>query len=91
MCTCGSNLKLRNRYRASRPLGKGGFGATFLAADEGLPGFPSCVVKQLRPNTQSASVMKMARELFEREAFTLGKIGSHPQIPRLLDYFEEEI
>jgi serine/threonine-protein kinase len=34
--------------------------------------------------------MKMARELFEREAFTLGKIGSHPQIPRLLDYFEED-
>lgn len=87
---CGSNLKLRNRYRTSIPLGKGGFGATFLAADEGLPGFPSCVVKQLRPNTQSASVMKMARELFEREAFTLGKIGSHPQIPRLLDYFEED-
>ena len=87
---CGSNLKLRNRYRASRPLGKGGFGATFLAADEGLPGFPSCVVKQLRPNTQSASVLKMARELFEREAFTLGKIGNHPQIPRLLDYFEED-
>ena len=88
--SCGSGLKLRNRYRASKPLGKGGFGATFLAADEGLPGFPSCVVKQLRPNTQSPSVMKMARELFEREAFTLGKIGSHPQIPRLLDYFEED-
>ncbi|MEE3718252.1 serine/threonine-protein kinase [Tumidithrix elongata RA019] len=87
---CGHALRLRDRYRASRPLGKGGFGATFLAADEGLPGNPSCVIKQLRPNTQSASVLKMARELFEREATTLGRIGNHPQIPRLLDYFEEQ-
>jgi serine/threonine-protein kinase len=33
--------------------------------------------------------MDMARELFFREATTLGKIGDHPQVPRLLDYFEE--
>jgi serine/threonine-protein kinase len=87
---CGSSLRLRNRYVVERPLGKGGFGATFLAADEGLPGYPSCVIKQLRPNSQSPSILKMARELFEREAYTLGKIGNHPQIPRLLDYFEED-
>ena len=31
----------------------------------------------------------MARELFEREAKTLGRVGNHPQIPRLLDYFED--
>jgi serine/threonine protein kinase, bacterial len=31
----------------------------------------------------------MARDLFQREATTLGKIGSHPQIPTLLDYFED--
>jgi serine/threonine-protein kinase len=31
----------------------------------------------------------MARELFEREARTLGQIGNHPQVPRLLDYFED--
>ena len=87
---CGYKLRLRDRYKASRPLGKGGFGATFLAADEGLPGHPTCVIKQLRPNSQSPSILKMSRELFEREAFTLGKIGNHPQIPRLLDYFEEQ-
>ena len=32
----------------------------------------------------------MARELFEREAKTLGRVGNHPQIPRLLDYFEDK-
>jgi serine/threonine-protein kinase len=32
----------------------------------------------------------MSRELFQREAETLGKIGNHPQLPRLLDYFELE-
>jgi serine/threonine-protein kinase len=36
-----------------------------------------------------AHILPMARELFEREARTLGKIGNHPQVPRLLDYFED--
>lgn len=84
---CGSKLLLRNRYRVVQPLGKGGFGATFLAADMSLPGNPNCVVKQLRPTATSARILEMARELFQREAKTLGKIGDHPQIPRLIDYF----
>lgn len=86
--TCGSHLLLYNRYRILKGLGQGGFGATFLAKDESLPGQPSCVIKQLRPSTTVEHVLEMARELFEREARTLGKIGNHPQVPRLLDYFE---
>ncbi|MEH1898776.1 MAG: serine/threonine-protein kinase [Nostoc sp.] len=86
--SCGSQLLLRDRYQAIEPLGQGGFGATFLANDRGLPGEPSCVIKQLRPSGSAPHVLKMARELFEREAKTLGKIGNHPQVPRLLDYFE---
>lgn len=85
--TCGSKLLLRNRYQVMQPLGKGGFGATFLAKDISLPGQPNCVVKQLRPTATSSRVLEMARELFQREAKTLGKIGDHPQIPRLIDYF----
>ncbi|MDY7020136.1 MAG: serine/threonine-protein kinase [Cyanobacteriota bacterium] len=85
--TCGVKLLLRNRYRVIKPLGKGGFGATFLAKDLSLPGSPRCVVKQLRPVAKSTRVLEMARKLFQREATTLGKIGDHPQIPRLLDYF----
>jgi serine/threonine protein kinase, bacterial len=84
---CGSGLKLHDRYRILGALGQGGFGATFLAKDESLPGHPNCVIKILRPNSTDESVIQMAQELFEREAKTLGKIGNHPQIPRLLDYF----
>ncbi len=86
---CGSKLLLRNRYHLVKGLGKGGFGATFLAADLSLPGKPLCVIKQLRPNTDNPNFLSMARELFEREAKTLGRVGNHPQIPRLLDYFED--
>lgn len=87
--SCGSKLLLRDRYRAIKPLGQGGFGATFLTRDELLPGQPSCVIKQLRPTATAPHVFQMARELFEREAKTLGRIGNHPQVPRLLDYFED--
>lgn len=85
---CGQKLLLRDRYRVMQTLGQGGFGATFLAIDESLPGHPNCVIKQLRPTATAPHVLEMARELFKREAETLGKIGNHPQVPRLLDYFE---
>lgn len=84
---CGSSLLLRDRYRVMQALGRGGFGATYVARDEALPGQPNCVIKQLRPSTNDPQFVQMARELFEREATTLGKIGDHPQVPRLLDYF----
>lgn len=87
---CGSTLLLRGRYLASKILGRGGFGTTFLAVDKSLPGQPSCVIKQLRPVVTAPHVLEMARELFQREAATLGKVGNHPQLPRLLDYFELE-
>ncbi|WP_071515627.1 serine/threonine-protein kinase [Geitlerinema sp. PCC 9228] len=86
---CGGKLTLNGRYRVLQALGQGGFGATFLGRDRGLPGNPICVLKQLRPAATSTQVMDMARELFFREATTLGKVGDHPQVPRLLDYFEE--
>jgi serine/threonine protein kinase, bacterial len=86
---CGARLLVRNRYRVTKSLGQGGFGATFVALDMSLPGEPICVLKQLRPSNNHEKFLRMARELFEREARTLGKIGNHPQIPRLLDYFED--
>ena len=87
--TCGASLLLQKRYRIQQELGRGGFGATFLAVDESLPGHPSCVIKQLRPAASSPHMLKMARDLFKREAKTLGRVGDHPQVPRLLNYFED--
>ncbi|PSN12562.1 serine/threonine protein kinase, partial [filamentous cyanobacterium CCP5] len=87
---CGQTLLLRNRYRVLRTIGKGGFGSTFLARDESLPGTPPCVIKQLRTSTDAPHILDMARDLFRREAKILGKIGNHPQLPRLLDYFERD-
>jgi len=81
---------LRDRYFVIKALAQGGFGATFLAQDQSLPGEPICVIKQLRPPTNTPAILQMARELFAREARTLGKIGNHPQVPRLLDYFEDD-
>ncbi|MEM8502006.1 MAG: CHASE2 domain-containing protein [Cyanobacteria bacterium P01_D01_bin.1] len=48
-----------------------------------------CVVKQLQLASQDKSFLKVARRLFQTEADTLEKLGSHPHIPTLLNSFEE--
>lgn len=87
---CGSKLLLHGRYQALKALARGGFGATFVGVDLSSGAKQICVIKQLRPATTSLEFMKMSRDLFDREAKTLQKIGSHAQIPSLLDYFESE-
>ncbi len=87
---CGSRQLCRDRYQILKTLGRGGFGVTFLARDMGLPGEPLCVIKQLCPKVSSPAVLRKASERFEREAAILGKLGSHSQIPLLLDYFQIE-
>ncbi len=83
---CGWNLILYNRYRVIKQIGQGGFGATFMGVDLTITGNPLCVVKQLRPAAENPEALKMALDLFKREAKTLEKID-HPQIPKLLNYF----
>jgi serine/threonine-protein kinase len=80
---------LGGRYRLVQPLGSGGFGQTFSAQDLHLPGHPLCVVKQLKPQVTTAEELQTARRLFDTEAQTLYKLGTHPQIPGLLAHFEE--
>ncbi len=88
--TCGSKLLLKERYRAIKPIGQGGFGRTFLAVDEDKPSKPRCVIKQFYPQPQGTSTVKKAEELFTQEATRLDELGFHPQIPELLAYFTQE-
>jgi eukaryotic-like serine/threonine-protein kinase len=80
---------LRGHYQIVRALSSGGFGQTFLAQDTDIPGNPVCVVKQLKPLSQTPAHLEIARQLFEREAQKLTLLGNHDQIPRLLAYFKE--
>jgi len=86
---CGSKLLLRDRYRVLEVLGRGRFAVTFLAQDESKAGELSCAIKQLRPATTESRLIEIGQKLFEREADTLRKIGNNPQVPQLLDYFQD--
>ena len=86
---------LQGRYQILQPIGQGGFGQTYLAADTQRPNNPKCVVKhlQLQPTSPgasiSSSIFTKAKQLFDQEAEILEKLGKHDQIPQLLAYFEE--
>jgi len=84
------NILLAGHYQIIQYLGGGGFGQTFLAKDSHLPGNPLCVVKQLKPQLNQAPALETAKRLFEREAQTLYRLGTHDQIPRLLAHFEQD-
>ncbi len=89
-CTnCGMPLLLADRYIPLRLLGRGGFGAAFLACDRHTPTMRPCVVKQFQPaGNFSPEERAIAQSLFEREAVVLEKLGNrHPQIPDLYAFF----
>ncbi|MUG94735.1 protein kinase [Scytonema sp. UIC 10036] len=89
-CTaCGMPLILVGRYLPIKLLGKGGFGAAFLARDRYTPGMRQCVVKQFQPaGNLTPTQLQLAQDLFVREAEVLEQIGNqHEQIPDLFAFF----
>jgi WD40 repeat protein len=98
---CGALLRLGDRYQAVRLIGQGGFGRTFLALDRADGGaepealtspqveLKFCIIKQLLPQFLGSDRPERTR-LFRQEVAQLAKLGQHPQIPQLLDYFEQD-
>ncbi|MEH2437147.1 MAG: serine/threonine-protein kinase [Nostoc sp.] len=76
-------MLLQERYRLIKQIGKGGFSKTFLAVDEGeFPPIP-CVVQELSQEYETSIT-------FGQKAQQLEKLGKHPQIPALLNYFQQD-
>jgi hypothetical protein len=88
--TCGAQLLLKQRYRAIKSIGQGGFGKTFLGVDEDKPSKPPCVIKQFFPSSQGTNTLEKAEELFNQEAVRLDELGKHPQIPELYAHFKQD-
>ncbi|MBW4574594.1 MAG: FHA domain-containing protein [Aphanothece sp. CMT-3BRIN-NPC111] len=83
---------LDGRYKVLESLAAGGFGQTYIAENTRIPGNPKCVVKQLKPASNDPKTFAVAQRLFRSEAETLAKLGSYShsnQIPRILDFFDE--
>jgi serine/threonine-protein kinase len=87
--SCGMPQILAGRYISQELLGKGGFGAAYLACDRHTTKLRQCVVKQFQPSDQfNERTLKTAEELFSREAEVLETLGNqHPQIPELYAFF----
>ncbi len=90
VCTrCGTKLVLRDRYRVDKFIGEGAFGRTFKAIDGDRLNKP-CVIKQFLPQQMGTVAHAKATELFQQEAERLDSLGSNPQIPDLLAFFEQD-
>ena len=74
-------------YQIIRNLGSGSFGNVYLVNN--TENNSRCVIKQLHPISNNPKFIKQAHRLFKKEAESLRKLN-HPQIPRLIDYFEDQ-
>ncbi|BDA71937.1 hypothetical protein CAL7716_061030 [Calothrix sp. PCC 7716] len=81
---------IHGRYKIINFISRGGFGETYKVEDAQQANL-ICLLKYLRPQNSSPTVLRLAEEKFAQEADILRRLGSHNQIPQLYDYFEENL
>ena len=82
------NSILAGRYTVIRKLGRGGFGAVYLAVDSRLSG-KQWAVKELSGAAQlNLADRHKAVEAFKHEATMLASLH-HPNLTKVVDYFED--
>jgi eukaryotic-like serine/threonine-protein kinase len=81
------NQELNRRYRIIKQVGKGGFGAVYMAAD--LPfGNRLVAIKEMSQSGLSQQDLIEATNAFTREALMLASL-SHTNLPRIYEQFTE--
>ncbi len=81
---------LKEHYYLEKKLGSGGFGAIYLVRDTFSAIGGHYAVKHFSPAYENEAQLKTAMRLFQQESKSLQKLGNHPQIPRIYDFFEED-
>lgn len=80
---------LQARYQVIQSLGAGVFGDTYIALDREYSLNTKCTIKHIKSQTFAPGYLDSLRFCFLNEAGTLHRLGSHPQIPKFIGYFEE--
>lgn len=90
MCENLVGKTLKEHFLLEKKLDSGGFGTIYLARDTFGAVGGRYIVKHFSPSYENESQLKKAMRLFQQESDSLQKLGNHPQIPRIYDFFEEE-
>ncbi len=84
-----SQVLLKNRYKIVGPIGQGGMGAVYRAADTILTG-RICAIKEIVPDpAMEESNRRQIQEQFRQEASVLARLD-HPNLPKVSDYFTQK-
>lgn len=79
---------LRDRYRLTNIVGRGGMGSVYRAEDLRLPG-RLCAIKEVTPDPNlSPELREQANQQFLQEASILAQLD-HPNLPKVSDFFSD--